>query len=117
MVSHAQQYMLRMNDGRSFTDWRPHGSAPLFNSAEPISAQDAKQKVIESADSIIQRNRTAAANSVGMSGQSSVLPDLVPGFEVTQMCDDRSCSFLPMSPVPGDSSTGIGASVGAFPNK
>ena len=42
MISPTQQYLLRMNDGRQFTDYTPRGSLPL--PADGLSAHKAKTR-------------------------------------------------------------------------
>ena len=56
-----------------------------------MSAHVAKKQMISEADANIYRaRRTAAEEAVG--GSVAQLVD-IPGFEVTQMCDVRSCYF------------------------
>lgn len=107
MLSPTQKYLLRMNDGRQFTDYTPRGSAPL--PADKLPAHEAKNQMIAQADSMIARDRQAAATSAGVSTDSLAQVADVPGFEITQMCDNRSCSFASAEPVPGaPDSTGLG---------
>lgn len=112
MVSPTQKYLLRMNDGRQFTDYTPRGSQPL--PSDRLPAHEAKNQMIAQADSMIARDRQAAASSAGVSLESLASVAEVPGFEVTQMCDTRSCAFESAEPVPGaPDKNGIGTRAGA----
>lgn len=107
MLSPTQKYLLRMNDGRQFTDYTPRGSAPL--PADKLPAHEAKNQMIAQADSIIARDRQTAATAAGVSLDSVAQVADVPGFEITQMCDSRSCAFEAAQPVPGaPDQTGVG---------
>ena len=65
--------------------------------------------MISEADTIIARDRQTAAESVGGTFDAPAQLVDVPGFEVTQMCDNRSCSFASAEPVPGaPDANGIG---------
>jgi hypothetical protein len=109
MISPTQQYLLRMNDGRQFTDYTPRGSMPL--PADGLPAHKAKNQMISDADAIIARDRQTAAASVGGTFDAPAQLVDVPGFEVTQMCDVRSCSFASAEPVPdAPDQTGLGIS-------
>lgn len=112
MLSPTQKYLLRMNDGRQFTDYTPRGSRALLSDRLP--AHEAKNQMIAQADSMIASDRQAAASAAGVSLDSLASVADVPGFEVTQMCDTRSCSFASAEPVPGaPDQTGLGARTGA----
>eukprot|EP00873_Tetraselmis_striata_P033775 jgi/Tetstr1/454039/TSEL_040958.t1 len=107
MSTPTQQYLLRMNDGRQFTDYTPRGSVPL--PADRVPAHEAKNHMIAHADEIIQRDRQAAASGAGVSLDVAAGVADVPGFEITQMCDSRTCAFASAEPVPGaPDSTGLG---------
>lgn len=99
MLTPTQKYLLRMNDGRQFTDYTPRGSAPL--PADKLPAHEAKNQMITQADAMIARDRKAAAAAAGASMESLAPAGDVPGFEITQMCDSRACSFAAAEPVPG----------------
>jgi hypothetical protein len=90
----TQKYLLRMNDGRAFTDYSPH-SAPTFPVQHHMSAQDFKQMMVHQAEDVMQKDRTVAAENAGVS--STTLNDVVdiPGFQVQQFCNTRFCTFAP----------------------
>lgn len=113
MLTPTQRYLLRMNDGRQFTDYTPRGSAAL--PADRLPAHEAKSQMIAQADSLIARDRQAAAASAGVSLDHLASVVEVPGFEVTQACDTRGCSFASVEPSPGDGGAPLGLSAGAVP--
>lgn len=116
MITPTQKYLLRMNDGRQFTDYTPRGSAPLPTVRVP--AHEAKNAMIAQAEALMARDREAAAKSAGVNLAALAQIVTVPGFEVTQACDNRSCSFASTIPVPGKpDNTGIGTKPGAVPPK
>ena len=103
----TQQYLLRMNDGRQFTDYTPRGSVPLPTTRVP--AHVSKNAMISQADDLMARDRSAAAASVGFDLTDAATLVTVPGFEVTQAFDNRSCSFASTIPIPGQpDNTGVG---------
>lgn len=107
MTTHTQKYLLRMNDGRQFTDYTPRGSAPL--PATRVPAHERKNEMIARAEDIIRADRERAAASVGAKIDDEAALAAVPGFEITQACDTRSCSFASTVPIPGQpDNTGIG---------
>ena len=113
MLTPTQTYLLRMNDGRQFTDYTPRGSRAL--PTDRLPAHEAKNQLIAQADALMARDRQAAASSAGVSAAAASTDVEVPGFEVTQMCDSRACSFASAEPVPGSPESGLGASAGAVP--
>jgi hypothetical protein len=103
MLSDSQKYLLRMNDGRHFTDWTPRGSQAL--PADTMPAHAAKDHLIATADERMLIDRTNAAQSVGMSLNSVAAVEPIPGFELTQVCNSRACEF---SPAPMDTNPMLG---------
>lgn len=89
-ASASQRYLLRMNDGRQFTDYTPRGGR-VFEGG--MSSNDAKNRMIAQADQLIARDRAAAAAVVGAAYNDASPLAHVPGFEITQTCDTRSCTF------------------------
>nr|WRJ69666.1 hypothetical protein TetV2_00217 [Oceanusvirus sp.] len=104
MLSNSQKYLLRMNDGRHFTDWTPRGSQPLPTDTMPAHA--AKDHLIATADQRMMSDRSTAAQSVGMSLDAVAAVEPIPGFELTQACDSRACGFSP-APMNGQPVLGL----------
>ncbi|AUF82135.1 hypothetical protein TetV_043 [Tetraselmis virus 1] len=100
MISDTQKYLLRMNDGRHFTDWTPRGSQPL--PADVMPAVAAKEFMIHNAQQRMLDDRTAAASSVGLALDTVAQVQPIPGFEMKQFCDVSACSFQPFDPVKED---------------
>jgi hypothetical protein len=99
----------RMNDGRMFTDWTPHGSVTLIDNADAISANEAKQRITDNALEIMQKNHIMAAKTAGLApdGVAHAIDD-IPGYELHQTCDRNSCFYYGNAPVPGNDGTGVG---------
>ena len=106
MLSDAQIYLHRMNDGRHFTDWTPRGCQQTHSDATP--AHVAKNRMIETAEERMTADRRAAALSVGVSPEAGATLQSVPGFEVTQFCDARACAFAPVEDGGGEKGVGLG---------
>lgn len=103
--SESQKYLLRMNDGRQFTDWTPRGAAP--SPSDPVSAVASKTMLMSNASDIMNQDRKKAATSVGVSLDSLAEIAPVPGFEVKQFCNAGACGFEKTVPEDGKMVIGL----------